>query len=86
MTWDLGNPAPDVPGSRRTGEIKTMDEGQAKNPAKDQKDARQRRLKQALRENLKRRKVQARQRKPGEAASSDLHDTAFTKDAGEPEA
>jgi len=67
-----------------------MDDGQArnpaKNPAKDQKDARQQRLKQALRENLKRRKAQARQRKPGEAAPSDLHETAFAKDAREGEA
>ena len=57
-----------------------MDDGQAKSPAKD---ARQERLKQALRENLKRRKAQARQRKPGETAPSNLHEAALAKDTGE---
>jgi hypothetical protein len=47
------------------------------------KDAREARLKQALRENLKRRKAQARQRRDGEAAPSELHDAALAKDAGE---
>lgn len=60
------------------------DDGQASRPVKN---ARQERLKQALRENLKRRKTQARQRrddrKDGEAEPSDLHDTASAKDAGE---
>ncbi len=89
MTWDLGALASDVPGPPKTGEIK-MDDGQArdpaKNPARHQKDARAERLKRALRENLKRRKAQARQRKPGEATPSDLDETAFAKDAGEREA
>jgi hypothetical protein len=57
-----------------------MDDRQAKKPVKD---ARQQRLKQALRENLKRRKAQARQRKPGEAAPTSLHDAALDNDAGE---
>jgi hypothetical protein len=65
------------------GETRTMDDGQAKKPA----GARQERLKQALRENLKRRKVQARQRKEGEkdgeAAPSDADDAALAKDGGE---
>ncbi len=56
------------------------DDGQAKNSAKDSRAAR---LKQALRENLKRRKAQARQRKDGEAAPSDLHEAALAKDAGQ---
>jgi hypothetical protein len=86
MTWHLGHPASDVPGSRGAGEIETMDDGQAKNSAKDPKDARAERLKQALRENLKRRKAQARQRKASEAAPSDLQETAFAKDAGEHDA
>jgi hypothetical protein len=57
----------------------TMDDGQAKKPVKD---TRQQRLKQALRENLKRRKAQARQRKPGEAAPLGLHETALDDDPG----
>lgn len=60
-----------------------MSDGQTKNPAKDSREAR---LKQALRENLKRRKAQARQRKygeqDGEAAPSGLHDAALAKDTG----
>jgi len=55
-----------------------MDEGQAKKPVKD---ARAERLKQALRENLKRRKAQARQRSEG--TPSDLHEAALAKDTGE---
>lgn len=70
----------------RAGGIKTMDDGQARDPDKNRKDARAERLKLALRENLKRRKAQARQRKPGEATSSDLHDAAFAKDDGERDA
>jgi len=57
-----------------------MDDGQAKKPAKD---ARTERLKQALRDNLKRRKAQARQRKPGEAAPLRLRETALDNGPGE---
>ncbi|MGC2083702.1 MAG: hypothetical protein WA702_10125 [Bradyrhizobium sp.] len=56
-----------------------MDDGEAKKPVKDAREAR---LKQALRENLRRRKEQARQRRHGEAASSDVHDAALAKDPG----
>jgi hypothetical protein len=56
---------------------------EAKDQAKGQKDARHERLKQALRENLKRRKAQARQRKPGEPPPSNLHEAALPKDTGE---
>ena len=38
---------------------------------------RQERLKQALRENLKRRKAQARDRRHGEAAPSNLHEAGL---------
>jgi hypothetical protein len=60
------------------GGIRTMDDGQAKH----QKDSRQQRLKQALRDNLKRRKAQDRQRSPNEPALSNLHEAALAKDAG----
>jgi hypothetical protein len=46
----------------------TDDKRKGGSPAKA---ARQARLKQALRENLKRRKAQARERGPGEASPSD---------------
>ena len=80
MTWHRGNPASNGPGSRGAGEITTMDDAQGKNPAKD---VRAERLKQALRENLKRRKAQARQRSAGEIAPSQPDEAAFAKDAGE---
>lgn len=59
----------------------------AKNPAKDQpsdqrKDTRQHRLKLALRENLKRRKSQARGRSDGTIAASD-HDAVSPADERE---
>ena len=63
-----------------TGEIETMDDEQARKPVKD---ARAERLKQALRENLKRRKAQARQRRTREIAPSSLHEAALAKDSGE---
>jgi hypothetical protein len=57
-----------------------MDDGQTKGQVKD---ARQERLKQALRDNLKRRKAQARQRGTNEPLPSNLHEAALAKDAGE---
>jgi hypothetical protein len=57
-----------------------MDDGQTKGQVKD---ARQERLKQALRDNLKRRKAQARQRGTNEPAPSNLHEAALAKDAGD---
>ncbi|HEU0148309.1 MAG TPA: hypothetical protein VFR21_15720, partial [Bradyrhizobium sp.] len=60
---------------RRRSEIGTMD-----------KDARQERLKQALRENLKRRKAQARQRATDEPAPVSLHEAALEKDNGDRDA
>jgi hypothetical protein len=50
------------------------------------KDARQERLKQALRENLKRRKAQARQRATDEPAPVSLHEAALEKDNGDRDA
>jgi hypothetical protein len=49
------------------------------------KGGRQERLKQALRENLKRRKAQERERRHGEAAPSDLHETELDDAGGGPE-
>jgi hypothetical protein len=51
----------------------------------DDKDTKQERLARALRENLKRRKAQARQRKPDEPVPSNVHEVAIAKDAGEPD-
>ncbi len=46
------------------------------------KGSRQERLKQALRENLKRRKAQARERKPGETEPTKLHEDAVDGPVG----
>jgi hypothetical protein len=80
--------ASDVPEIARDGGIGTMDDRQGKEhgrePGKGQgNDARQQRLKQALRDNLRRRKAQTRQRSAGDAAPSNLHEAAIAKDAGE---
>ena len=48
----------------------------------DKKDARQDRLKLALRENLKRRKAQARERGKNAEASSDSHETSLHGEVG----
>jgi hypothetical protein len=48
----------------------------------DKKDARQDRLKLALRENLKRRKAQARERGKMAEASSDGHETSLHGEVG----
>ncbi|MEN3290119.1 MAG: hypothetical protein V7634_4419, partial [Bradyrhizobium sp.] len=47
------------------------------------KDARQQRLKQALRDNLRRRKAQARQRDANGPVPANLHEAEIAKDAGE---
>ena len=86
VTLECSDPASNVPG-RPEWRDRTMDDGQAKKPVRD---ARQERLKLALRANLKRRKAQARQRKDGEtedetgaAAPSSLHDAALAKDTSD---
>ncbi|CCE04593.1 conserved hypothetical protein [Bradyrhizobium sp. STM 3843] len=55
-----------------------------KRDATPAKGSRQDRLKQALRENLKRRKAQERGRKPGSAVPTNLHEAALddTADGG----
>jgi hypothetical protein len=59
------------------------DDGHGKGGARGPvKDARQERLKQALRENLRRRKAQARQRATDEPAPANHQDAALAKDAG----
>jgi hypothetical protein len=76
--------ASDVPGIARDGEIGTMDDRQGKGQGKGHgNDARQQRLKQALRDNLRRRKAQTRERGEGKPARSNLHEAAIAKDAGE---
>jgi hypothetical protein len=65
-----------------------MDDSQGKEQDRDQgkgrvNDARQQRLKQALRDNLRRRKAQTRERSAGEPAPSNPHEAAIAKDAGE---
>jgi hypothetical protein len=58
------------------------DKGEGKNPKQDPgKDSRQDRLKLALRENLKRRKSQARGRN-GKAATPSEHDDQSPHEAG----
>jgi hypothetical protein len=65
-----------------------MDDSQGKEQDRDQgkgrgNAARQQRLKQALRDNLRRRKAQTRERSAGEPAPSNPHEAAIAKDAGE---
>ena len=60
-----------------------MDDGQARNPDKTRKDARAERLKQALRENLKRRKTQARERGEGANAPSTDGKPSLHEDGGD---
>jgi hypothetical protein len=59
-----------------------MDDGPGK--GHDQaRDARQQRLSRALRENLKRRKAQARQRSAGDQPPSNFHEAALPRDIDE---
>jgi hypothetical protein len=82
--WDRRNSASDEPRSPADGPH------EARTWMTDDKDTKQERLARALRENLKRRKAQARQRKPDEPVPSNvnpsnLHEVAIAKDAGEPD-
>jgi hypothetical protein len=64
--------------------IGTMDDQQGRGGTGGQgKDARQQRLKQALRDNLRRRKAQARQRDANGPVPANPDEAAIAKDAGE---
>jgi hypothetical protein len=56
------------------------DEGDKRDDAPREKDAKQARLKFALRDNLRRRKSQARERGKMEAAPSNLHEDTLDDD------